>query len=322
MLQARQLGTELWVGIHSDEAILENKGPTVMNLDERVAAVDACRWSTKSIPHAPYVTQLSWISHYGCRYVVHGDDITSDSSGEDCYRFVKQAGRFKIVKRTPGISTTDLVGRMLLCTRSHFIKSLPNVLTGTEGNGSEDDKKKLGAEMRLRIHEYASDESGHKPLVEVWTYIPDQATPEKLVQGVAPASDQTVVYVDGGFDLFTPGHMEFLKSVVEAESAKARSAGWFESSARDKRVARQGRDYSPVYLIAGIHDDEVVNRWKGVNYPIMNIFERGLCVLQCNVSRFSTLLTTLLMVSSISHLLSSRRLSAHQSLSLTDCPTR
>lgn len=35
MLQARQLGTELFVGIHSDEAILENKGPTVMTLEER-----------------------------------------------------------------------------------------------------------------------------------------------------------------------------------------------------------------------------------------------------------------------------------------------
>lgn len=35
MLQARQLGTKLLVGVHSDEAILENKGPTVMRLDER-----------------------------------------------------------------------------------------------------------------------------------------------------------------------------------------------------------------------------------------------------------------------------------------------
>jgi ethanolamine-phosphate cytidylyltransferase len=35
MLQARQLGTELYVGIHSDEAILENKGPAVMTLRER-----------------------------------------------------------------------------------------------------------------------------------------------------------------------------------------------------------------------------------------------------------------------------------------------
>lgn len=37
MLQARRLGKELYVGIHSDQAILENKGPTVMSLDERLA---------------------------------------------------------------------------------------------------------------------------------------------------------------------------------------------------------------------------------------------------------------------------------------------
>jgi len=35
MLQARQLGNELFVGVHSDEAILENKGPTVMTNEER-----------------------------------------------------------------------------------------------------------------------------------------------------------------------------------------------------------------------------------------------------------------------------------------------
>jgi hypothetical protein len=38
MLQARKLGKELFVGIHSDEAILENKGPTVMTLDERLVS--------------------------------------------------------------------------------------------------------------------------------------------------------------------------------------------------------------------------------------------------------------------------------------------
>lgn len=35
MLQARRLGNELLVGVHSDEAILQNKGPTVMTLRER-----------------------------------------------------------------------------------------------------------------------------------------------------------------------------------------------------------------------------------------------------------------------------------------------
>lgn len=36
ILQARRLGKELLVGIHSDEEILENKGPTVMTLKERL----------------------------------------------------------------------------------------------------------------------------------------------------------------------------------------------------------------------------------------------------------------------------------------------
>ena len=38
-MQARQLGNELYAGVHSDEAILANKGPTVMNLDERYASI-------------------------------------------------------------------------------------------------------------------------------------------------------------------------------------------------------------------------------------------------------------------------------------------
>ena len=41
MLQARRLGKALLVGIHSDEEILENKGPTVMSLEERLV----CRLS-------------------------------------------------------------------------------------------------------------------------------------------------------------------------------------------------------------------------------------------------------------------------------------
>lgn len=35
ILQARRLGKYLLVGVHSDEEIMENKGPTVMSLKER-----------------------------------------------------------------------------------------------------------------------------------------------------------------------------------------------------------------------------------------------------------------------------------------------
>ena len=219
------------------------------------------------------MTSLPWISHYGAKYVVHGDDITSDSNGEDCYRFVKEAGRFKVVKRTPAISTTDLVGRMLLCTKTHFIKHLDDVLDGKEGNGNDEERKRVGADMKERIAEYASDASGNKPLVDVWTWTStnEEDSFVKKVEGQQPRSDQRVVYVDGGFDLFSSGHIEFLRRVVEQEEAEAKQRGW-------------NKPYSPVYLVAGVHDDETINHWKGVNYPIMNIFERGLCILQCKVS--------------------------------------
>ncbi len=226
--------------------------------------------------------------------MVHGDDITSDSSGEDCYRFVKAAGRFKVVKRTPSISTTDLVGRMLLCTRTHFIKSLANRLSGDEGSASLEERKADGKNMTERIRQYATDESGLKPGSSVWFWKAskkareDDTEEEKgefdcLCQGSQPKPGQRVVYVDGGFDLFSSGHIEFLRQVIEAEESLGKKEGWYSKEAVEERVGK-GQDYGPVFVVAGVHDDEVINRWKGVNYPIMNIYERGLCVLQCKVS--------------------------------------
>lgn len=259
-----------------------------------VAAVEACRWATRSVPHAPYVTELPWVSHYGCKYVVHGDDITSDSDGNDCYRFVKAAGRFRVVKRTPGISTTDLVGRMLLCTKNHFVKSVKNVLA-VDGSGNLEECKNFGADLLQRIQDYATDESGLQPGPQVWTwigsapakldYVVDEAGSfESLVDGKGPKPGQRIVYVDGGFDLFSSGHIEFLRKVMEIEESEGHQRGWYEPEQREKRLRDHNEDYAPAYIVAGIHDDDVINHWKGLNYPIMNIFERGLCVLQCRVS--------------------------------------
>ncbi|KXL43629.1 hypothetical protein M433DRAFT_155602 [Acidomyces richmondensis BFW] len=282
MLQARRLGNTLTVGLHSDDAITANKGPPVMNLAEREAAVNASRFSSRCVPYAPYVTSLPWITHYGCEFVVHGDDITSDASGEDCYRFVKRAGRMKIVPRTPGISTTDLVGRMLLCTKDHFVRKLEDLLEGKEGPGNEEERRFHGREMMRRIREYAAGANGKDPEVAIYAYrprtseyslsgLPNGASAQHfatMVSGKYPQSGQRIVYVDGAFDLFSSGHIAFLKQITDLEADIGRRQGW------DKH-------YPPAYIIAGIHDDETVNRHKGINYPIMNIFERGLCVIQC-----------------------------------------
>ena len=201
-----------------------------------------------------------------------------------------------VVKRTPGISTTDLVGRILLCTKKHHIRSLQNALAGREGSGNVEERKQTGEEMMQRIRDYATNETGLQPgpIVLRWDgskavvksdAIADSSKFTMMVQGVGPKQGQRIVYVDGGFDLFSSGHIEFLRQVILAEEAIAQEHGWYAEAAVKRRISQLGNDYGPTYIVAGVHDDATINYWKGINYPIMNTFERGLCVLQCRVSR-------------------------------------
>lgn len=176
---------------------------------------------------------------------------------------------------------------MLLCTKGHFIKSLEKTLVGEEGPGTEEERKTNGEAMLERIRLYATDETAKSPGADVWFWTESPAgnggSYKELLRGKGPQPGQRVVYVDGGFDLFSSGHIEFLRMVTRAEEELARQDGWYSQQAVDERKGK-GSDYGPVFVVAGVHDDEVINNEKGVNYPIMNIFERGLCVLQCRVS--------------------------------------
>lgn len=246
-MQARLLGKELYVGVHSDEEILKNKGPVVMRLDERIKAVEGCKWATRAIADAPYVTDPEFMEQHGCKYVVHGDDITTDADGNDCYQTVKDMGKFVVVKRTPNILTTDLVGRMLLGTKTHH---LPRITSMNHELFSEDNV--------TRFAKYASDETARNPHSAVYVNIGDEPlqTLVKPSESVKKAYEK-LVYIDGGFDLFHPGHIEALRLVKQyAESVGA-------------------------MVMVGLHDDKTVNENKELNYPIMTVFERSLCVLQC-----------------------------------------
>lgn len=80
--------------------------------------MQACKWVDEVVPDVPYVTSLEIMDQHGCDICVHGDDLTTAADGSDSYAAVKAAGRFKECKRTEGVSTTELVGRMLLMART------------------------------------------------------------------------------------------------------------------------------------------------------------------------------------------------------------
>ncbi len=117
--QAKAMGEYLIVGVHSDEEVAKHKGPPVFNQQERYKMVRAIKWVDEVVEDAPYVTTVKTLDDYDVAYCVHGNDITMTAEGKDTYEEVKGAGRYRECERTQGVSTTDLVGRMLLMTKSH-----------------------------------------------------------------------------------------------------------------------------------------------------------------------------------------------------------
>lgn len=183
--QAKALGHKLIVGIHNDADISKNKGPPVFTQEERYKMVRGIKWVDEVVENAPYVTTLETLDKYDCDFCVHGDDITLTAEGIDTYHLVKSAKRYKEVSRTAGVSTTDLVGRMLLMTRNHFKQG------DQEYSVEKDGSSKLG-----------QDHSARSPWTGCSQFLP---TTQKIIQfsdGTPPKPTDKIIYVAGAFNLF------------------------------------------------------------------------------------------------------------------------
>ena len=176
---------------------------------------------------------MELLDKLNCDFCAHGDDCSiSDETGEDVNKHVKVCGRYREFKRTRGVSTTDIVGRMLLLSRNHHTQDLMQIQgEDMQGTGEID-----AVENLLCDSQYLST-------LQIC----------QLSSGKVPKPCDRIVYVSGAFDLMHIGHVKFLK-----------------------RAAEEGD-----FLIVGLHTDQVVNKYQGRNYPIMNLRERVLCLLSC-----------------------------------------
>ena len=120
--QAKALGDILVVGVNSDAEILRNKGPTVLSCKERADILRACKWVDEVHEDTEYTVRLDTLDRYNCQFYAHGDDPVFDADGTDMCGFLQQHGRFKMFKRTEGVSTTDIVGKLLLLTKDNTVK--------------------------------------------------------------------------------------------------------------------------------------------------------------------------------------------------------
>ena len=193
--QAKAMGNCLVVGVHNDQEITLNKGPPVFNEQERYRMVRGIKWVDEVIENAPYSTTIETLDKYNCDFCVHGNDITLTAEGIDTYAEVKAANRYRECERTAGVSTTDLVGRMLLLTKTHHSKA-------------EDE---LSGENSERARKLSLCQDVQSPWTRVSRFMPTTKQIMQFAEGRPPAPNDSILYVCGSFDLFHIGHLCFLE---------------------------------------------------------------------------------------------------------------
>lgn len=113
--KARELGDYLMVGIHADDVLVSHgykKGKPILTMEERVKSVAGCRHVDEALPNAPFVVERVWIEEHDINLVVHGDDFTREQI-EYFYKVPIEMGIFRTVPYTKGISTTEIIRRIL-----------------------------------------------------------------------------------------------------------------------------------------------------------------------------------------------------------------
>ncbi|KAL9428532.1 hypothetical protein AB3S75_030508 [Citrus x aurantiifolia] len=198
--QARALGDQLVVGVVSDAEIIANKGPPVTPLHERMIMVNAVKWVDEVISDAPYAITKDFMKklfdEYNIDYIIHGDDPCVLPDGTDAYELAKKAGRYKQIKRTEGVSSTDIVGRMLLCVRERSI---------SDSHNHSSLQRQFSHGHNQKVEERGSGGT------RVSHFLPTSRRIVQFSNGKGPGPDARIIYIDGAFDLFHAGHVEILR---------------------------------------------------------------------------------------------------------------
>lgn len=109
--KAKAMGDYLIVGVLSDADVASYKRIPILTLEERVAAVQACRYVDEVIAAPPMRVDEEWLKKHQIDFLVHGDDF-DEKTMQWWYSAAMKMGIFKTVPYTKGISTTNIIKRI------------------------------------------------------------------------------------------------------------------------------------------------------------------------------------------------------------------
>ncbi|XP_062223954.1 choline-phosphate cytidylyltransferase 1-like [Phragmites australis] len=152
--QAKRLfpNTYLLVGCCNNELTHKYKGKTVMTEDERYESLRHCKWVDEVIPDAPWVVTEEFLDKHNIDFVAHDSLPYADASGagKDVYEHVKKLGKFKETQRTDGISTSDIIMRIVKDYNEYVMRNLARGYTRKDLGVSYVKEKRLRVNMGLK----------------------------------------------------------------------------------------------------------------------------------------------------------------------------
>ncbi|KAI5135211.1 choline-phosphate cytidylyltransferase [Nematocida ausubeli] len=104
---------EIVVGVCSDADTHKYKGVTVMPMQERAESLRHCKWVDEIIKDSPWIITKEFLTENRIDWVAHDGDLYTTDGHEDAYAEVKKLGVFVETQRTEGISTSEIISRVL-----------------------------------------------------------------------------------------------------------------------------------------------------------------------------------------------------------------
>jgi len=105
--------TYLIVGVNSDQVVEAKKGKTLMSESERYESVRHCRYVDCVVEDAPWIINEEFIKQHAIDFVAHDDIPYCSGDEKDVYADLKNKNMFVATQRTEGISTSDIIARVV-----------------------------------------------------------------------------------------------------------------------------------------------------------------------------------------------------------------
>lgn len=141
----------LIVGVCSDDMLHKLKGLTVLNENERYEAVRHCRYVDEVVRDAPWVVTDDFLEAHKIDFVAHDDLPYACGDTSDIYAALKAKGMFLATNRTEGVSTSDIVARIVRDYDEYARRNLERGYSAKDLNISYLKEKRI--RFKRKIHE-------------------------------------------------------------------------------------------------------------------------------------------------------------------------